>query len=255
MTITKYRQLAADLREDIRAGRYPPGSTLPTYLEIAAQRGVSKTTVSTALEILEAEGLVRPVRKRGTVVLDQRAVRVEYSRYIAALEPGTRLGPWEIACARQGISGEMRVIETGHGPADADVAVALGIPVGMEVVRRSRHAVIGNGTVQVVQIHTAWYPAWMVEGTPVSRERKVTGGIYAALATAGHMPVTASETVTAREATDEETAELHMRSGAVLVIERVTRDGAGRGLEWLRVVADPAHTVLAYDDLPLSRSR
>jgi GntR family transcriptional regulator len=255
MTITKYRQLAADLREDIRIGRYPPGTTLPTYLEMAAERGVSKTTVSTALEILEAEGLVRPVRKRGTVVLDQRAVRVEYSRYIAALDPDTQLGPWEIACARQGINGEMRVIETEHGPADAEVAAALGIPEGTEVVRRSRHAVIGNGTAQVVQIHTAWYPAWMVEGTPISGERKVTGGIYAALAAAGHLPVTASETVTSREATDEETAELHMRSGAVLVVERVTRDGAGRGLEWLRIVADPARTVLVYDDLPLSRSR
>src|ERR1035441_1408985 len=107
MTITKYRQLAADLREDIRIGRYPPGTTLPTYLEMAAERGVSKTTVSTALEILEAEGLVRPVRKRGTVVLDQRAVRVEYSRYIAALDPGTQLGPWEIACARPGIPAQV----------------------------------------------------------------------------------------------------------------------------------------------------
>src|ERR1039458_3348915 len=77
MTITKYRQLAADLREDIRTGRYPPGTPLPTYLEMAAERGVSKTTVSTALEILEAEGLVRPVRKRGTV--DRKSTRLNSS--------------------------------------------------------------------------------------------------------------------------------------------------------------------------------
>ena len=57
-----------------------------------------------------------------------------------------------------------------------------------------------------------------------------------------------------RPPTGEEAAALRMQGVAVLVMERITRDAAGRALEWLRIVADPARTVLAYDDLPLRRS-
>ena len=44
-------------------------------------------------------------------------------------------------------------------------------------------------------------------------------------------PATAAETVGARLPTDDEAAELHIRSGAVLTIDRVTRDTTGRPIE------------------------
>jgi GntR family transcriptional regulator len=104
---------------------------------------------------------------------------------------------------------------------------------------------------RVVQLHTASYPARLVRGTPIASEEKVTGGIYGALTAAGIPPATAAETVGARPASDEEAAELHMRSGVVLTVERVTRDATGRPIELLQIVADPSRTTLVYDPLPL----
>ena len=249
--VTKYRQLADELRQAIRSGVY--GSKLPRNQDLMAQHGLSKETVSHAIKVLQAEGLVRTVQKAGTFVLDQRTVRVEFSRYASVLEPGSLLGPWETACRRAGIPGEMNLIKVTRTTADDWTADHLEISVGAPVVCRHRHAVIGSGRRrQVVQIHTACYPADIVAGTPIAGTDKVAGGVYAALKAAGIPPVTADETVTARTATAEELAVLDMRDGPVLLVERVTRDVTRRPIEVLRIVADPAHTTLVYDALPLN---
>src|SRR5690606_11077300 len=63
-----YRDVAADLRRSIRDGTYGPGAVLPKQEDIAASFGVNIKTVRQAIRLLEAEGLVTPVRRRGTVV-------------------------------------------------------------------------------------------------------------------------------------------------------------------------------------------
>ncbi|MFY1705831.1 winged helix-turn-helix domain-containing protein [Micromonospora sp. WMMA1923] len=70
-----YRDLAALLREAIQRGDYPEGSTLPKQDEIATEHGVNINTVRQAVRVLEAEGLVTPVRRRGTVVRPRVAMR------------------------------------------------------------------------------------------------------------------------------------------------------------------------------------
>ena len=248
----RYRLLAAQLRGAITAGEYAPGSRLPAIADIATEMGMGRQTVSAAIALLEAEGLVRAVQGTGTVVLDQRPVQVPLSRYGAVMAPGGQLGPWETACERAGVPGRMALIEVETVPADDDVAAALNLPAaGRRIVRRSRHAMLGEPE-QVVQLHTASYPARLVRGTPIAKDAKVTGGIYAAFAAAGIPPATAAETVGARPASEEEAAELHLRGGAVLTIERITRDAGGRALELLEIVADPARTTLVYDPLPLA---
>lgn len=248
--MTGYRQIAADLRADIDTGRYPPGAVLPTVRELAAERATSTHVAHAALRLLEAQGYAQATRGHPSRVLDRRAVRVELSRYSAVLAPGGELGPWETACQRAGVPGRMVLLEVEHSAPDPDVAAGLGITRVQRVVRRSRHAVLGDPE-QVVQIQTAWYPARLVRNTPIAEDSKVTGGVYAALTAAGITPATADETVTIRTATADEAAELHMRGGAVLYLERITRDSDGRALEFLQVVADPARTVLVYDSLPL----
>jgi len=253
MAVAKYQRIAAHLRELINTGDYPAGSRLPTIVEIAAQHGVSKATANAAISLLEAEGLVRPMERTGIRVLDQRAVRVPLSRYSRVLAPGGRLGPWETALAAAGIPGQMVLLEVEHMLAEPDVAVALELSPLSRVVRRVRHAVIGVEPEQVVQLHEAFFPARLVAGTPIAEDGKLVGGVYAALAAAGLIPATADETVTARTATPDEIARLYMRGGTVIAVERVTRDANGQPLELLRVAADPARTVLIYDDLPLNR--
>ena len=190
--------------------------------------------------------------KTGVIVLDRRPIHVALSRYAAVMQPGGQLGPWETACQQAGIPGRMVVIEVETVPADPDTAAILGLPpAGRRIVRRSRHAVLGDPE-RVVQLHTASYPARLVRGTPIARDEKITGGIYGAFTAAGIIPATAAETVGTRPASDQEAAELRMRGGTVLTVERVTRDTTGRPIELLEIVADPARTTFVYDPLPLA---
>jgi GntR family transcriptional regulator len=142
-------------------------------------------------------------------------------------------------------------VEVGRELADIEVAKALGISAGEEVVRRSRHATIDGSA---VQLHTAYYPARLAEGTPLAGAGKITGGVYGAMRAADMRPTSADEKVGTRPASAEEAAELALSPGAfVLTVDRVTHDDAGQALEFLRMVIDPARTELVYDGLPLAR--
>jgi GntR family transcriptional regulator len=61
-------QLAQVIRADIMRGAYPPGSRLPTELQLASDYDVSVITVQRALKTLEAESLIKRYRARGTFV-------------------------------------------------------------------------------------------------------------------------------------------------------------------------------------------
>lgn len=62
----KYLQFAATLRRGIRGGTWPPGSRLPTEVQLAATHGLSVNTVRHALEVLAAEGSVERRQGVGT---------------------------------------------------------------------------------------------------------------------------------------------------------------------------------------------
>ena len=64
-----YEQLAAILREQIRAGRYPPGERLPSEHALAAQYAVSRPTVRQALAVLRAQHLIETVDGVGSHAL------------------------------------------------------------------------------------------------------------------------------------------------------------------------------------------
>lgn len=57
-----------NLLDRIVRGDFPPGSTLPGELEITAEHDVSRMTVREAMKTLEAQGVVRIERGRGTYV-------------------------------------------------------------------------------------------------------------------------------------------------------------------------------------------
>jgi DNA-binding FadR family transcriptional regulator len=56
------------LADDIVAGRYPPGSTLPTEPDLGRRFGVSRTVVRESVQLLQDKGLVLIKRGVGTVV-------------------------------------------------------------------------------------------------------------------------------------------------------------------------------------------
>ncbi len=64
----RYPAIAADLRARILAGEWPPGAYLPRAEDLAAGYQVNKDTMGRAIALLEAEGLIWAVPRRGTVV-------------------------------------------------------------------------------------------------------------------------------------------------------------------------------------------
>jgi GntR family transcriptional regulator len=223
----RYREVADELRADIQAGEFPPGSTLPKLTELMARYEVAKETASKAVHQLVAEGLVEAVRKRGTVVR-RRPIRQRLTRERTVyrdeigyyFDPTAQ--PWR-ALATPTIS---------RGPAPWDVAHLLGIHPGNEVVIRDR--VMGDpSTKQAHQLATTYLPSDLVDELPVLGQADTgPGGIYDRLEEAGYGPLKWYETYTARAPLDHEAKLLQIPRGVpVLRIIRTATDPQGKVCE------------------------
>jgi DNA-binding GntR family transcriptional regulator len=60
------RRVEADLRERLARGEWASGERLPPVAELAAQHGVARSTVVSALKRIEADGLIEIISNWGT---------------------------------------------------------------------------------------------------------------------------------------------------------------------------------------------
>lgn len=65
----KYQRIADDLRDHIRVGRYPVGSTLPSDKKLMAQYHAALNTVASAIGVLRNEGLIQSAQGSGKFVI------------------------------------------------------------------------------------------------------------------------------------------------------------------------------------------
>lgn len=214
-----YKELASALREAIKAGTYPAGSTLPKQDEIAEEHGVNINTVRKAVGVLETEGLVTPVRRRGTVVRAHPPLkRLGMERYAKSK---WKFGLVAFAADREA-SGrawkrEDQTNRVQRVEADTDVAAALGIEPGAPVYERAR-LIKDAGT--PTHMLTSYYRPEHVEGTPIVDPKPGTatpGGGFAVLTMQGLEPDHMTETLKARMPTPEELAELKLPPGEPVV--------------------------------------
>lgn len=84
--IPAYRQLAAELREELERGAYAEGRRLPTEVELRERYGVGRHTVREALNQLIADGLIYRVAGRGTFATGRPTEPGRYLRSIGSLE-------------------------------------------------------------------------------------------------------------------------------------------------------------------------
>lgn len=247
----KYQEVAESIRHLIADGTYPPGHELPSIESLMTEHNVSRTTVRAALKVLIDDGLLNPGRgRRRTTVRDSKRIRIAFSRYDSVMQPGGSAGPWETACAEQGLDGQMKTVTVESRPIGQEDAALLGVEPGAEVTYRLRHACVGN---EVLQVQQAWYPAGVALQAGLSSPAKVRGGIYGALTAAGLRPTAVDETIRGRMPTREE-ADL-MRTGTgvpLLTVERITRGAEGQALELLRVTAPADRIEFVYNNLPLT---
>jgi GntR family transcriptional regulator len=220
-----YRQLADELRAAILRGEIAVGATIPKLTELAARYDVAVLTARRAVAVLESEGLVEAVRRRGTVVRAQplrSPVRRDRTVY------RDERGYYFDAAAQPWVAVEIPTVS--WGPVPADIAVLLHVPAGSEVLIRDR--VMGQPDGRALQLATSYLPADLARGTILEQPDTGPGGIYDRLEEMGHVPLRWSESLGARMPSHHEAAILGLAPGIPLLrLVRTTTSSGGSRVE------------------------
>jgi DNA-binding GntR family transcriptional regulator len=160
-----YARIAAHYAELITTGQLQPGTLLPSIKNLSEEWKVSTATAEKALRKLRNEGLVRGIHGIGTEVLDQPGPMSSGSqRQDRGRRTGSSWGDGERSDSHQ----------AAVVPAPADVAQALDIQPGADVVRRSRVYRDRHG---IVAHSTSWIPARYGKLIPeLAESERLTGG-------------------------------------------------------------------------------
>ncbi|MBY8889110.1 GntR family transcriptional regulator [Streptomyces sp. PTM05] len=233
-----YRDIAADLRQQISEGRLLPGDKLPMLTELQAKYGAGYQTVRSAINLLEQEGLVIAVRRRGTIVRERpEKRRIVRSRQVFRDDLGYFFDP----TAQPWVAIQQPTIRWGTVP--ADLASALDVEVGDEVL--IRHRVMGDQeSRQAMQLATSYLPGDLVRGTQLAEADTGPGGIYDRLEEMGHRPLRWSESVTACMPSPEEAEALGLPADIGVPLLRL-----------LRTTTSPTGRVVEVNDTRMSAER
>jgi len=203
----RYQQVADDLRARITGGEWPPDTTLPRQADLATHYGVDKRVISDAIAVLETEGLVRAVRRRGTVVqppVARRRIRrgTQVTRDTNHAVGGASSGynfPAAQAEAWQ-LHGKPRRDTLPIPPRPAEL---LDVPAGGPVLRRRRvTSPVGEPPFQLAD--TWIHPDAVADAPQVAEADTGPGGYIDRLEEAGHAPITWEEITRARLPSAEE---------------------------------------------------
>ena len=122
--IPLYFQLKELILADIKSGKSPYGSMIPTENEFVTVLNVSRTTVRQAITELVQEGWLYRVKSKGTFVSEPKLQQ----------DFATKIESFEQQMQRLGKVPRTEVLELIEEKASADVAQALQIEVGSKVV-------------------------------------------------------------------------------------------------------------------------
>ncbi len=210
-----YYQLAQQLEAAIERGVLTPGTPLGNEVDLAVRLGLSRPTVRQAIQSLVDKGLL--VRRRGV------GTQVVHSQVKRPLELSSLYD--DLEAAGQGPTTEVVGNETV--PASPEVAAALGLAEGAEVVRLERlRRTHGQ---PVAQMCNQLPPG----GLDLDGARLESTGLYRMLRSAGVTLHSARQTVGARSATAPEAARLDEEEGAALLtMQRTAYDDTGRPVEF-----------------------
>ncbi|NLS08585.1 GntR family transcriptional regulator [Nesterenkonia sp. MY13] len=214
-----FAEIAQALVEEIQAGKYPPGSSLPSERELSERFRVSPGTVRMALRELVADGTVDGSRGR-----PKRVVRIP--RRQAPFDEFRSFAQW---ARRQGHEPGGDVVRAEWRIADAQDELMLGVQRGRRVFRVQRVRTLDGEKVMLEHTH---YPEWL--GEIVETIDDDAPSVTALLADEHNIHFTHAEHAFGAERARAADADLLgiTRSSALLVHRRVSRDSTGRALEW-----------------------
>lgn len=250
-----YLLVADELRQQVQAGRYPPGARLPTMEELRRAYGVSEIVIRHAVSLLRHEGLVETRRGGGTVVrprpqvrrraMERYAVDARQAAEAAGGAPGQADSPRTSFTEDHAIEWQDYQLTTRYAEAAADeeLAALFGVEPGTALLRRS-FVFYARGEPE--QISVNFLPLDLVAGTPVSDPacEPWPGGSVAQLAFLGHPVSRVEESVSARMPTESEAQTLRVAQGVPVfaILRRLI--SADVVLEVCRNIVIPADRVL-----------
>ncbi|MFD7687703.1 GntR family transcriptional regulator [Streptomyces sp. NPDC059781] len=210
-----YHQLAQQLEAAIEQGVLAPGNLLGNEVDLSVRLGLSRPTVRQAIQSLVDKGLL--VRRRGV------GTQVVHSQVRRPLELSSLYDDLETA----GQGPTTRVIRNETVQAPADVAVALGLAEGAEVVLLER---LRCTRAQPVALLCNYLPSGLLG---LDSARLEATGLYRMMRSAGITLHSARQTVGARAATAAEASRLDEKEGAALLtMQRTAYDDTGRPVEY-----------------------
>ncbi|WEO94060.1 GntR family transcriptional regulator [Streptomyces sp. FXJ1.172] len=210
-----YYQFAQQLEAAIERGALAPGDLLGNEVDLSVRLGLSRPTVRQAIQSLVDKGLL--VRRRGV------GTQVVHSQVKRPLELSSLYDDLESA----GQGPTTRVLRNEPVPACADVAAALGLAEGAEVIVLER---LRRTHGQPVAFLRNYVPPALLE---LPAQRLESTGLYRMLRSAGIVLHSARQSVGARSATAEEAALLDEEEGAALLtMRRTAYDDTGRPVEY-----------------------
>jgi len=217
VAVIRYREIADNLRKRIQNGEWGPGERLPRHADLAREYGVSRNAVARAISVLEDEGRLWAVPRRGTVVrpakrrviLRTNIVR-RNTRHVVDGKPAA--GGYSFPAA-QGDELWIHHIEptvTEEPLTDARLAHMLNVEVGATICCRRR--VTGPPGEPPFQISTTWIHPRGVADAPLVKDPYGTGpGAWIdRLEEAGHGPIEWLERRRARMPDQQEAALLQI---------------------------------------------
>jgi|SRR5690606_4558458 len=200
--VAKYRSIADELRNRIGSGRYPPGTNLPGYEELTREFEVGRGVIRSALEILEGEGLISVVKKRGITVRERGTRRRIQRGTLVTRDPARGY----IMPAASGPDEQWQVHGRPHreeAPIPPRAAELLGVAPSTLVLRRRRvTSPLGEPPFQLVD--TWIHPAGVADAPQVAEAHTGQGGYLDRLEEAGHGPISWVEITRVRMPTSEE---------------------------------------------------
>jgi DNA-binding GntR family transcriptional regulator len=222
-----YFQLAQHFESAIRTGSLKVGARLENEVQLAERLGLSRPTVRAAFLYLANKGLVVRKRGAGTLVANERIDRnVELTSLYDDLAASGRIP-------------STRVLKAEVSHASDEVAEVLQLP-GRALVMSLERIRLADG--EPMALMHNYLPAGLVQ---LNVEMLEEHGLYELLRASGIGLYSATQRMGAKNASATEARTLdETRGTALLTMERIAYDQAGRPVEFARHLYRASHYAL-----------
>lgn len=191
MPVIKYVQVLQAIQQRIVDGTYPPGSMLPTEVELRKEFDVSRPTVVKAVGILMQDGWIRGHQGKGRIIIgDPAKTRSEVPEHVSGL-----------LVADEG--SKVNLLRVGFVAASNRISYALDVESGSPVLQRQRLATSDElGPIELISVYI---PVQLTTDTDLLKHEPIDGGVLRHLRRERDVEASyAHEVISCRPATKDE---------------------------------------------------